>query len=85
MLTAAQVRAARAMIEMKQHELAEESGVTRSALAAFEAGESRSRSPTLQRIRSVLEMRGIVFIESEAGYGVLLAKEFSVPRDDRSA
>lgn len=72
------------MIEMKQQELAEASGITRSALAAFEAGESRSRSPTLQRIRSALEMRGIVFIESEAGFGVLLAKELSGTRNDRN-
>jgi predicted transcriptional regulator len=75
MLTAAQVRAARAMIEMKQQELAEAAGVTRSVLAAFEAGQSASRSSTLGRIRRVLEARGVVFIESEAGAGVLLRSD----------
>ena len=72
MLTAAQVRGARAMIEMKQQDLADAAGITRSVLAAFEAGQSASRSSTLERIRGVLEARGIAFIESEAGTGVLL-------------
>ena len=72
MLTAAQVRAARAMIEMKQQDLAEAAGMARSALAAFEAGQRISRPATLERIRSVLENRGVIFIESDAGVGILL-------------
>lgn len=82
MLTAAQVRAARAMIEMKQQELADAAGITRSVLAAFEGGQSASRSSTLQRIRSVLEAHGIVFIESEGGFGVFAPKQVSETRND---
>lgn len=73
MLRPAQVRGARAMLEMKQEELAKAAGTQRSVLAAFEGGQSTPREATLQRIKAVLEDRGIAFIESEAGTGLLLS------------
>lgn len=73
MLTPAQVRGARAMLEMKQEDLAKAAGTQRSVLAAFEGGQSTPREATLERIKAVLEHRGIAFIESEAGTGLLLS------------
>lgn len=75
MLTPAQVRGARAMLEMKQEDLAKEAGTQRSVLAAFEGGQSTPREATLERIKAVLESRGMVFLESEVGVGLMLAKD----------
>lgn len=71
-ITPAQVRGARAMIGMLQEELAEAAGVTRKTLATLEAGQTRPHPSTLERMRAVLEERGIVFFESEEGRGVML-------------
>ena len=72
MLTPAQVRGARAMLEMKQEDLAKEAGTQRSVLAAFEGGQSTPREATLERIRDVLEAKGIIFVETDVGVGVLI-------------
>lgn len=71
-LTAVQVLGARAMLRMPQSELAEAVGITRKSLATFEAEGSTPRSATLERIRAYLEGRGIEFLETEAGSGILL-------------
>ena len=73
MLTPAQVRGARAMLEMKQDDLAKAAGTQRSVLAAFEGGQSTPREATLERIKAVLEAKGIVFLQSEVGTGLLLS------------
>lgn len=75
MLTPAQVRGARAMLEMKQEDLAKEAGTQRSVLAAFEGGQSTPREATLARIQAVLEGRGVAFLESDLGRGLLLTSQ----------
>jgi predicted transcriptional regulator len=74
-ITPAQVRGARAMIGMLQEELAEAAGVTRKTLATLEAGQTRPHPSTIERMRTVLEKRGIVFFESEEGRGVMLKED----------
>lgn len=71
MITPAQCRGARAMLEMKQQDLADLAGVTRRTLALFEAGTRAPRQRTLERIRRVLEAAGARFIETEEGDGVV--------------
>ncbi|WP_366933761.1 helix-turn-helix transcriptional regulator [Devosia sp.] len=60
------------MLRMPQAELAEAVGIARKSLATFEAEGSAPRPTTLERIRDYLEGRGIEFLETEAGLGVLL-------------
>ena len=72
-ISAAQVRGARAMAGMTQSELAEASGIQRLAVVKFESGDSTPHDSTLLKIQAALEGRGIVFIETDAGVGVILA------------
>lgn len=74
-ITAAQARGARAMLGMHQADLAKDAGVTRSTLATFEAGQTNPHPATLERMRQVLEERGIVFFESDEGRGVMLKSD----------
>lgn len=72
-ITAAQVRGARAMLGITQSELAEAADVKRLAVVRFESGETSPHASTLAKIEAALEGRGIVFIETDAGAGVILA------------
>jgi len=71
-ITAAQVRGARAMLAMHQADLAQAAGIGRSTLATFETGETSPHPSTLGRIQTVLEDAGAVFIETDAGTGVII-------------
>jgi transcriptional regulator with XRE-family HTH domain len=71
MITPAQCRGARAMLQIKQQDLADQAGVTRRTLALFEAETRAPRERTLDRIRKVLEAAGAKFIETEDGEGVI--------------
>ena len=73
-ISAAQVRGARAMLNMTQAELAEASGIQRLAMVKFENEDSSPHETTLAKIEAALEGRGIVFIETEAGAGVILRR-----------
>lgn len=74
-IDAAQVRAARAMLQMSREELARASEVGERTLADFES-ERRSPQPsTLAAIRRALETAGVEFIaENGGGPGVRLAR-----------
>lgn len=71
-ITPAQARGARAMLGMLQDDLAAAIGVTRKTLATFEAGQTKPHPSTLERMRQVLEGKGVVFFESDQGRGVML-------------
>lgn len=73
-IDAAQVRAARAMLSMRQEDLADVSGLSRKALAAIESGRAVAREPTLQRIRAALEQQGVEFLDTAAGRGLILKR-----------
>ena len=73
-ITPAQVRGARAMLNLTQSELAVMAGLRRVAIARFETGVTEPNGSTLERLQAALEVAGIVFIETEAGAGVLLEK-----------
>jgi transcriptional regulator with XRE-family HTH domain len=62
-LTPAQSRAARALLDMPRPRLAELSGVSHATLSAFEGGR-QVKPATQQRIRRALEIRGIEFIDT---------------------
>jgi predicted transcriptional regulator len=64
MISAEQIRAARALLGLSASELSELSGVGWATIQRFESqnGIPVSRSGTLQRIKDALEARGIVFL-----------------------
>ena len=70
-LTAAQCRAARAMVEWSAERLAQASAVDLQTIRHFEARFRRPDEKTLRRLRITLEAAGVLFVpENGRGAGV---------------
>ncbi len=67
MLKPAQCRAARALLDWSQQELAENSGVGTVAIHQLESGTSRPRRATLDVVKRALEKAGVEFINQNGG------------------
>jgi transcriptional regulator with XRE-family HTH domain len=67
-VTAQQVRAARAWLDLSQDDLAAKTGITRRAIQDFENGKRTPQPRTLRDFRNALEELGIefLFIEERA-------------------
>ncbi|MDQ1194320.1 putative transcriptional regulator [Rhizobium sp. SORGH_AS 787] len=77
MLTADQVRMARAALKWGVRDLADRANVTPATITRIEAGKP-SYSSTLRAIRNVFEEAGLTFIdENGGGVGVRFAKPAS--------
>jgi transcriptional regulator with XRE-family HTH domain len=77
MLTAAQIRAARALVRWDQADIARVAGVSVETIKRLEGmdGPLRVRLDTLERIRSALKEAGVLFIDENGdGPGVRLRK-----------
>ena len=75
MLTSAQCRAARGLIDWSQMELAQRAGVGIVTIRQLEAGTHGPRRATLDVVRRALEAAGVEFIdENGGGAGVRLRK-----------
>ncbi|MGO6740483.1 helix-turn-helix domain-containing protein [Rhizobium ruizarguesonis] len=78
MLTAEQMRAARALLRMEQRDLAERSGVSLPSIKRLEqmtGALTATRVSTVEAIRTALETAGVTFIaQNGGGAGVRLAK-----------
>lgn len=74
MITVEQIRAARAMLDLKQHELAKKAGISTGTLNNIERGvQTDPKLSTLRAIQQALEAEGIEFTERETGsFGVQL-------------
>jgi len=75
-VSAAQCRAARALLGWSQDRLAEASKVAKATIAAFEQGKRTPYDRTLVDLRDALEEAGAVFLSDgdliEGGQGVRL-------------
>lgn len=71
MITAEQMRAARALLKWSAQNLADHSGVTWRTIQRLESevGIPASRTKNLIKIRQVLEDAGVVFIDQGDGGG----------------
>ncbi|MGK9053051.1 helix-turn-helix domain-containing protein [Neorhizobium petrolearium] len=67
MLTASQLRAARAMTGMTVEELAAISGLSRSAIEEAEAAKVFAGAEVSDRLRAIFEARGILFLGAGDG------------------
>lgn len=62
------------MLKMLQGELASAAGLTPKAMNSIETESARPRAATLERIRAVLEQRGVVFFDEDEGVGVMVKR-----------
>lgn len=69
MLTAAQIRAARALVGWSQPVLAKASGVSLPTIVRMEGpvGPGRSSAANVDAVRQALENAGVIFLEADAG------------------
>jgi transcriptional regulator with XRE-family HTH domain len=63
MLSPAQARAARALLNWKQTDLASESGLKVQAIKLFEAGKTDPRASTVAAIEQAFDRHGVVFLD----------------------
>ena len=71
MLSSEQCRAARALLDWTQEELAKRAGVSRSTVRGFENGQHEPHRANAAMIQAALEQAGVVFIEADdQGEGV---------------
>ncbi len=77
MMTPAQCRAARALADWSQQQLADAAGVGNATIRNFEAGRSSPQRATLDVLRRALEAAGVIFVdENGEGPGVRLRKGY---------
>jgi transcriptional regulator with XRE-family HTH domain len=75
MITSAQCRAARGLLDWTQQELADAAHIGIATLRQFEGGHADSRQATLSVLRRAFEEAGVEFIdENGGGPGVRLRK-----------
>jgi transcriptional regulator with XRE-family HTH domain len=67
MITSAQCRAARGLLDWTQQELADRAGLGIVTVRQFEAGLNEPRRATLEVIRRALETAGVEFIDENGG------------------
>lgn len=73
MITPAQCRAARALLDWSQQQLADAARVGNATIRNFEGGKSSPQNATLTVLRTALESAGVEFIpENGGGPGVRL-------------
>ena len=72
MLTGAQIRAGRALVDWTGARLSEASGVSLQTIRRMEGevGTGRSSQANIQAVRRALEDAGVVFLDAEEANGV---------------
>jgi len=67
------LRAARALLDIRQDELARRAGVSRKMIGRIEEGGKKIPFDTIQKVQSALEKDGVVFFPSTAAHGTGIA------------
>ena len=76
MITPAQCRAARGLLDWSQQQLADAARVGISTVRQFEGGEREPRHATLDVIRRAFEAAGVIFVDENGdGPGVRMRKK----------
>ena len=65
MITANQLRAARALLDISQSEIAQAVGISANTISNIEKGTSRPAHETLSRLQSFFELQGVEFTDNE--------------------
>jgi ribosome-binding protein aMBF1 (putative translation factor) len=65
MLTSAQLRAARSLVDWSREDLAQHSGVAHNTIKEFERGKSDPKQSTLLKWKRVLEAAGVVCVDED--------------------
>ncbi len=73
-LTPEQCRAARALLDWKQEELREKSGISQKTIADFERDRRQPLVPTLVKLRQTFEGAGVEFLDNGEGQGARLKR-----------
>ncbi|TCH97632.1 XRE family transcriptional regulator [Roseococcus sp. SYP-B2431] len=75
-ITAAQLRAARALVNWSQEQLAQASEIPKRTIARMELGQGAPQRRTVSALRAALESAGVVFVPGNGdGPGVRLRKD----------
>jgi len=75
MITARQIRAARALLNWSQQQLADKAIISLNAVRRLEGGEVDSRLSTITAVQKALAKAGVEFLSAgDKGEGVRLAK-----------
>ena len=64
MITRAQIRAARALIDWTQTDLAQASGVSQVAIKNLERGATNPRVSTISNIQAAFDQAGVIFLDA---------------------
>lgn len=73
LITPAQCRAARALLDMTQPELAERSGLGLSTVVDFEKSRRQVSDRAIDDLRAALERAGVQFVQQATAIGVMTA------------
>jgi len=68
-ITPLQIKLARTAVGLGVRELAERAGIAPSTVQRFESGKGDMHSRTLDRVQTVLEEAGVLFIPADVGGG----------------
>jgi len=84
MITARQIRAARALLGWTQETLADKALVSLTALKRLESeNDLKVHESTSDQIRRALEAAGIVFLNSDRGQGVMIVHD-ALPKESKT-
>lgn len=70
MLTSSQLRAARALTDITVDALADMAGLSADTIRRLEAAEGHSDAAEVERLKTIYEAKGVIFIAAGDGDGV---------------
>jgi transcriptional regulator with XRE-family HTH domain len=81
MINAAQIRAARAILQLSQQDLADRTDLSRDAIKQAEKDGARVFSSSLQAIQGFFQSQGLSFSSDETSVSIRLGESHHAQRD----